>query len=77
MPRVPTNNRNAEAAVQAFTNDLTNRGWGLSEAWLAISRQLMTCEIWDERRKTWVEHYNQRKRPRTLRKLRIAEDKMR
>jgi hypothetical protein len=59
MPRVPTNNRNAEAAVQAFTNDLTNRGWGLSEAWLAISRQLMTCEIWDERRKTWVEHYNQ------------------
>jgi len=59
MPRVPTNNRNAEAAVQAFINDLTSKGWGLNEAWLAISRQLMTCEIWDELRKTWVQYYNQ------------------
>jgi hypothetical protein len=59
MPRVPTNNRNAEAAVQAFINDLTSKGWGLNEAWLAIARQLMTCEIWDELRKTWVQYYNQ------------------
>jgi hypothetical protein len=59
MPRVPTKNRNAEAAVKAFKNDLTNQGWGLNEAWLAISMQLMTCEIWDELRKTWVQYYNQ------------------
>lgn len=59
MPRVPTNNQNAEAAVQALINDLTSNGWGLNEAWLAIARQLMTCEIWDELRKTWVQYYDQ------------------
>lgn len=59
MPRVLTSNRNAEIAVQAFIADVTNRGWGLNEAWLAISRQLITCEIWDELRKTWVRYYDQ------------------
>lgn len=59
MPRIPTNNKNAEAAVQAYNHDLTTNGWGLNEAWLAISRQLMTCEIWDDRQKTWLSFFNQ------------------
>ncbi|WP_247216025.1 hypothetical protein [Synechococcus sp. C9] len=59
MPRIPTNNLNANTAVQAFINDLTSNKWGLNEAWLAVSKQLMTCEIWDELRKTWAQYYNQ------------------
>ena len=59
MPRIPTGNKNAEAAVRAFIVEVTNKEWELGEAWLAIAGLLMTCEIWDNPRKTWMIYFDQ------------------
>lgn len=47
MPRVGTSDRNAELAVEIFSDIMSDRGWGLEKAWLATTMVLMTCEVWE------------------------------
>lgn len=48
MPRHPTTDANAEAAVAAFVADLQIKSVGVNEAWLSICRLLLTCSIWSD-----------------------------
>lgn len=50
MPRNPTTNANAEAAVAAFVADLETRSASINEAWLSVCRLLLTCRIWSDGR---------------------------
>lgn len=48
MPRHGTSDTNAELAVELYGKLLSEHGWQLDRAWLAISALLMTCTIWRE-----------------------------
>ncbi len=52
MPRRGTTNANAELAVRLYGELLTEHGWSLDRAWLAIAALLMTCEVW------WSGHWH-------------------
>ena len=48
MPRNPTTDLHAELAVDLYNRLLDENGWGLDHSWLAISKLLMSCEIWQQ-----------------------------
>ena len=48
MPRNPTTDLHAELAVDLYNRLLDENGWELDHSWLAISKLLMSCEIWQQ-----------------------------
>lgn len=46
MPRFGTTDAHAELAVQLYGELITQHGWELRQAWLAIAKLLVTCEVW-------------------------------
>jgi hypothetical protein len=52
MPRKGGSNRNAEAAVDLLVSEMRDRAYGVDDAWKAIVRLLLTCEVW--RGHSWI-----------------------
>jgi hypothetical protein len=46
MPRKASSNRNAEEAVRLLIGEMASRAYSLDDAWKAIVRLLLTCEVW-------------------------------
>lgn len=48
MPRIGTDDRNAELAVVLFNELVATNNWAVDQAWLAIAKLLMTCQVWED-----------------------------
>ena len=57
MPRIPTTNANAEAAVALFIKDVAGTNYGVDQLWLGVVKLLLTCEVWVD--SGWTPHLGQ------------------
>ncbi|HEX4140977.1 MAG TPA: hypothetical protein VHY09_11555 [Candidatus Methylacidiphilales bacterium] len=57
MPRTPTGDANAERAVTLFKQEIAKHSYSHADAWKAVIKLLVTCEIWAGR--AWIPQHGQ------------------